>query len=113
MSDSTTLARLIETMYSAHVSFGPLLRYSAASESYVPQMAFGPHALNHSHSRSNDIVILQEVRSSLLPLTCRELLYYWVLSLTRSPNSEPIMRNRARRPVARDLNNRSLIQQLS
>jgi len=108
MSDST--AFLTEMMDSAQVSFGPFPRFSAALGSCAPLMAFDPHARYHGHSRSNSTVVLQDARSPLLPLTRRESPYYWVLSLTRSPKSKPIMRSRARQPVARDSNNRSLIQ---
>jgi len=70
------------------------------------------HAHYNGHSRNNRTAVLQDARSPLLPLTRRKLPYYWVLSLTRSPKSEP-MRNCAQRRVARDSNNRSLIQQFS
>jgi len=57
------------------------------------------------------MVVLQEARSPSLLLTCHELFLNWMSSLTRSPILRPITRNRARRPVARDLNGRSLMRQ--
>jgi len=57
-------------------------------------------------------VVLQEVRSPSASLTCRELSFNWMSSLTWSSIIGPTMRDRARRPVARDSNGRSLMRQL-
>jgi len=76
---------------------------------------FGCHSVR-THAIMATVAVIApsscRIRSSL-PVAPRESPYYWVLSLTQSPKSEPIKGNRARRPVARDSNNRSLIQQLS
>jgi len=91
-------------------SSSPFLYISVVPGSCAPPVLSDSHARYNGHS--NRTVVLQNARSPLFPLTRRKLPYYWVLSLTRSPKSKPIMRNRTRRPVARDSNNRSLIQQL-
>jgi len=113
VSDCAMRVRLTETATLAQVLL--VLSYDSRHPgSWVPSVgsSFRTHALFHGHSDSDGTVVLQETRSLSLLLTCHELFLYWMSSLTRSPNLEPITRNRARRPVARDLNDRSLMQQL-
>jgi len=98
---------------SAHVFFGLFVGASVVLGACAPFSSFASHVRYNGHSRNYRNVFLQDARSPLLPLIRRESPYYWVLPLTRSPKSEPIMQNRARRSMARDSNNRSVIRQLS
>jgi len=113
MSDSIALACLIKTIGSDLVSSGPFLYASVAFGSCAHLASSDSHARHNGHSHSNRTVVLQDARFPLLPFIRCESPYYWVLPLTRSPKSDPFMRNRAWRPVARDSNNRPLIRQSS
>jgi len=91
---------------------------SSRTESDSLQGSCAPRQFSHARNKGRPQqqwwpVILQEVRSPLLPLMRREApLPNWVSSLTRFPIIGPIRRARTRRPVARGSNGRSLMWQL-
>jgi len=87
-----------------------VLSYDIRPESCAPSRNVFSHARLFTATAT---VMARRPAGSTLPLTCHELSLNWMSSLTRSPILGPITRNHARRPVARDLNGRSLMRQLS
>jgi len=92
--------------YSVPSSFDPLLQPSAASGSCVPcDLQFA-----HTHSLTATVMALSSCRKLAPTYLPRIVSLLGVIAVPKF-RASPITRKRARRPVARDLNDRSLMRQ--
>jgi len=92
----------------------PLVRYLSTTAWILSSLLDRFFTRTHYLTATATVTVRRPARSRSpsFPLTCHELLLNWMSLLTRCPILGPITRNRTRRPVARDVNGRSLMRQL-